>query len=88
MLEFINNFYGSRVLFIVVMIVISFAVVDIMKKKYSIDIKDKINLKTIDFNFLIRIIALSFTIRILIEQTIYFILESAFKFSFNKKGLI
>lgn len=71
MLEFINNFYASRFLFIIIMVVVSFGVVDTMKKKHSINIKDKLNFKKIDLNFLFRIITLSFTFRVLLEQTIY-----------------
>lgn len=71
MLEFINNFYVSRFLFIIIMVVVSFCVVDTMKKKHSINIKDKLNFKKIDLNFLFRIITLSFTFRVLLEQTIY-----------------
>lgn len=71
MLEFINNFYVSRFLFILIMIVFSFAVVDTMKKKHSINIKDKLNFKKIDLNFLFRITTSSFAFRVLLEQTIY-----------------
>lgn len=73
MLEFINNFYISRIMFILIMIVVSFGVVDTMKKKHSINIKDKLNYKKIDLNFLFRIITLSFAFRVLLEQTIYFL---------------
>ena len=53
------------------MVVVSFGVVDTMKKKHSINIKDKLNFKKIDLNFLFRIITLSFAFRVLLEQTIY-----------------
>lgn len=73
MVEFINNFYVLRILFILIMVVISFAVVDTMKKKHSVSLKDKLNFKRVDLNFLLRMITISFTLRILIEQTIYFL---------------
>ena len=73
MLDFINNFYVSRFLFIIIMIIVSCAVVDTMKKKQAINIKDKLNFKKIDLNFLFRIITLSFAFRVLLEQTIYFL---------------
>lgn len=73
MLEFINNFYASRFLFIIIMVVVSFGVVDTMKKKHSINIKDKLNFNKIDLNFLFRITTLSFAFRVLLEQTIYFL---------------
>ena len=71
MLEFVNNFYASRFIFIIIMVIVSLAVVDTMKKKQTINIKDKLNFKKIDLNFLSRIITLSFTFRVLLEQTIY-----------------
>ena len=73
MLEFINNFYASRFLFIIIMVVVSFGVVDTIKKKHSINIKDKLNFNKIDLNFLFRITTLSFAFRVLLEQTIYFL---------------
>lgn len=73
MVEFINNFYVLRTLFILIMVVVSFAVVDTMKKKHSVSLKDKLNFKKVNLNFLVSMITLSFTLRILIEQTIYFL---------------
>lgn len=73
MLESVNNFYVSRFLFIIIMVLVSFGVVDTMKKKNSINIKDKLNFKKINLNFLFRITTLSFAFRVLLEQTIYFL---------------
>lgn len=70
---FINNFYVIRIIFLVLIVLISISTVDTMKKKYSIKLGDKLNIRSIDFNFLIRMISLSFVLRILIEQTIYFL---------------
>ena len=73
MSDLINNFYFIRVLFIVLIVLIGVSVIDTMKKKYSISLNTRFDLKKIDLNFLIRMITLSFVLRILIEQTIYFL---------------
>lgn len=73
MSDLIKNFYVIRVIFVVMIVLTSIFVVDTMKKKYSIELRDKLILRNIDFNFLVRMISLSFVLRILIEQTIYFL---------------
>lgn len=73
MSDLINNFYVIRVIFAVMIVLISISVIETMKKKYSLKLSDKLNLRNIDLNFLVRMISLSFVLRILIEQTIYFL---------------
>lgn len=73
MLEFINNFYVLRLLFIIIFVLMSMSIIDLMKKRYSINIKDKLVFKKINLNFLLKMATLSFVLRIFIEQTIYFL---------------
>lgn len=73
MSDLINNFYVIRVMFVVMIVLISFSVINTIKEKYSLKLSDRLNLKNIDLNFLVRMISLSFVLRILIEQTIYFL---------------
>ena len=71
--DLINNFYFTRILFMVVIVLTGISVIDTMKKKYSLKLNSRFNFNKIDFNFLVRMISLSFVLRILIEQTIYFL---------------
>ena len=73
MSDLINNFYFIRILFIVMIVLIAISVIDTMKKKYSLEIRARLDLRKIDLNFLIRMISLSFVLRIFVEQTIYFL---------------
>lgn len=73
MSNLINNFYVIRVMFVVMIVLISLSVINTMEKIYSLKLSDRLNLKNIDLNFLIRMVSLSFVLRILIEQTIYFL---------------
>lgn len=66
--DLMNNFYVSRIIFVVLLVLIGISVIDNLKKKEKINIKDKISLKNINVKFLLRMLFLSFTLRILIEQ--------------------
>ena len=72
MYDLINNFYFTRILFMVVIVLTGISVIDTMKKKYSLKLNSRFYFNKIDFNFLVRMISLSFVLRISIEQTIYF----------------
>ena len=71
--DLINNFYFTRILFMVVIVLTGISVIDTMKKKYSLKLNSRFYFNKIDLNFLVRMISLSFVLRILIEQTIYFL---------------
>lgn len=66
--DIINNFYISRLIYIILVVLIGIAIIDNLKTKDKINIKNKINFKNININFLLRMLFLSFFLRILIEQ--------------------
>lgn len=68
MSNLINNFYVLRIIFIVLLVVISIGVIDNLKAKDKINIKDRISFKNINIKFLFRMLFLSFFLRALIEQ--------------------
>lgn len=68
--EILNNFYGKWIIFIIAIVFVGLAIVDTIKKKYNIDIKNKLDTKNIDFKYLLEIIFLSLGLRIIIEQII------------------
>lgn len=65
--KIINNYYFSNIIGTCILILICLSLVDFMKK-YNIIIKDKINFKSFDFRFFIKILFFSFFIRIFLEQ--------------------
>ena len=73
MSDLINNFYFIRVLFIVMIVLIGVSIIDTMKKKYSISLNTRFDFKKTDLNFLVRMMSLSFAVKIFLEQTIYFL---------------
>lgn len=73
MSDLINNFYFIRVLFIVMIVLIGVSIIDTMKKKYSISLNTRFDFKKTDLIFLVRMMSLSFVVRIFLEQTIYFL---------------
>lgn len=68
MSNLINNFYVIRIIFIVLLVVIGIGVIDNLKTKEKINIKDRMSLKKINISSLIKMLCLSFFLRILIEQ--------------------
>lgn len=65
--DLLNNYYFQSVLYSAVFILLSFAVIDSMKKR-KIYIRDRFSIKNIDYKFLVKIICLSFFLRIIFEQ--------------------
>ena len=72
----LNNFYVEWTLFILFIVLIAIASVDILKKKYNTDIKNKLNYKNIDFKFLLKMLFLSLGLRIIFEHYLIPISES------------
>ncbi len=69
----INNFYFSRLFYIVIVILFGLAVINNLKSKDKIDIKECLNIRRISVNILLKYMFLSFIIRILLEQLVTFI---------------
>ena len=71
--QIINNFVFSRLLYIVIVTLIGFAVISDLKKKDKIEIKEYLNVKKINITLLFKYLFLSFIVRILLEQLVVFI---------------
>lgn len=65
--DLLNNYYFQSIFYSVIFILLSFAVIDTMKKR-KIYIRDRFSIKNIDYKFLIKITCLSFFVRIIFEQ--------------------
>ena len=72
--QIINNFIFSRLLYIVIVTLIGFAVISDLKKKDKIEIKEYLNVKKINITLLLKYLFLSFIVRITI-RTISYIFE-------------
>ena len=70
MSEFINNFYISRIFFIIITVLVAFAIISNLKNKDNIDIRKELNFKNLNFKLLFKVAFLSFFVRILVEQLI------------------
>ena len=71
--QIINNFIFSRLLYIVIVTLIGFAVISDLKKKDKIEIKEYLNVKKINITLLLKYLFLSFVVRILLEQLVLFL---------------
>lgn len=71
--QIINNFYFSRLFYIVIVTLIGFAVINDLRSKDNIDIKECLNIRKISVSILLKYMFLSFIIRILLEQLVTFI---------------
>lgn len=71
--EVINNFYFSRLFFIVIVTLIGFSVINDLKSKDKINIKECLDVRKINFKILLKYMFLSFIIRILLELLVTFI---------------
>ena len=71
--QIINNFIFSRLLYIVIVTLIGFAVISDLKKKDKIEIKEYLNIKKISIALLLKYLFLSFIVRILLEQLVIFL---------------
>lgn len=71
--QIINNFIFSRLLYIVIVTLIGFAVIRDLKKKDKIEIKEYLNVKKINITLLFKYLFLSFIVRILFEQLVIFL---------------
>lgn len=71
--QIINNFIFSRLLYIVIVTLIGFAVIIDLKKKDKIEIKEYLNVKKINITLLLKYLFLSFIVRILLEQLVIFL---------------
>lgn len=71
--QIINNFYFSRLFYIVIVTLIGFAIINDLRSKDNIDIKECLNIRKISVSILLKYMFLSFIIRILLEQLVTFI---------------
>lgn len=67
-----NNFIFSRLFYIVIVTLIGFSVINDLKKKDKIEIKEYLNIKRINITLLLKYLFLSFIVRILLEQLVIF----------------
>ena len=70
MIDFINNYYISRIIFIVFMTLIGISVIDNLKNKDKLNVKEKLNINKINIKFLFKMFFLSLFLRIILEQII------------------
>lgn len=68
--QIINSFYFSRLSYIVIFPLFGFAVINNLKSKNKIDIKECLNIRNINFSLLLKYVFLSFIVRILLEQLV------------------
>lgn len=71
--QIINNFYFARLLYIVIVVVLGFAVINDLKSKDKIVINEYLNFKKINISLLLKYLFLSFIIRIVLEQLVVYI---------------
>lgn len=71
--QLINNFYFSRLFYIVIVTLIGFAVINDLKSKDKTDIKGYLNIRRINTRLLLKYLFLSFAVRIILEQLVIFI---------------
>ena len=71
--QIINNFYFSRLLYIIIIALIGLEVINDLKSKDKIDIKKYLNIKKINLRLFLKYLFLSFTVRIILEQLIIYI---------------
>ena len=65
--EFINSFFGTNILYIIFVVLISISIFNTRKEKYNDDLKEKINFN-IEWSFLIRMICITLFLTILLGQ--------------------
>lgn len=70
MTNFINNFYVKNLMYIIIFVLLTIYVIDKRKNKYKDNIKNKLYLKNIDLNYLIRSSCLTLGISIILFQFI------------------
>ena len=70
MIDFINNYYISRIIFIVFITLIGISVIDNLKNKDKLNVKEKLNINKINIKFLFKMFFLSLFLRIILEQII------------------
>lgn len=71
--QIINNFYFRRLFYIVLVILIGFSVINDLKIKDKIDIKECLSVKKINVRLLLKYLFLSFCVRIVLEQLVVYI---------------
>lgn len=71
--QIINNFYFSRLLYIIIITLIGLEVINNLKSKNKIDIKKYLNIKKINLSLLLKYLFLSFAVRIVLEQLVIYI---------------
>lgn len=70
--QVINNFYFVRLMYIVLIILFAFSIINNMKKKDKININKYLNIKKINICILLKYLFLSFIIRIILEQIVVY----------------
>ena len=71
--KIINNFYFSRLFFILIVTLIGFSVINDLKSKDKININEYLDVRKINVKILLKYMFLSFIIRILLELLVTFI---------------
>ena len=71
----INNFYISRIVYIIFFVFLSIGVIKDLKEK-NLNIKNKINIKNINIKFILIMILLTLTSRIILELVLPFIFKN------------
>lgn len=71
--KIINNFCFNRSLYIIAVVALGIGVINDLKDKDKIEIKEYLNHKTININRLLKYLFLSFIVRIILEQAIIYI---------------
>ena len=71
--QVINNFYFVRLMYIVLIFLFAFSIINNMKKKDKININKYLSIKKINICILFKYLFLSFIIRIILEQIVIYI---------------
>ena len=71
--QIINNFYFGSAIYIVIIVLFAFSIINNMKKKDKININKYLNIKKINICILFKYLFLSFIIRIILEQIVIYI---------------
>lgn len=64
MIDFINNYYISRIIFIVFMTLIGISVIDNLKNKDKLNVKEKLNINKINIKFLFKMFVLNLYVEV------------------------
>lgn len=71
--QIVNNFYFTRILYIALVILFAFSIINDLRNKHKIEVKKYLNIRKLNISLLLKYLFLSFIIRILLEQLVIYL---------------